>query len=303
MKMGKNPTNISASVKARLYSIAKRENVDFVYLMRRYFQERFLFRLSKSEYAGHLILKGGLLFLAYDIMHNRPTKDIDFLGVQIGSDFLEIKRIFKEIVEIEYNDGVRFLKNGITVESITENSKYTGVRVHVPCLLERAKGNVQVDIGFGDKAVFMQDKISIPVLLDYEAPLVKVYSIESAIAEKFEAIVSLGLATSRMKDFNDITLYASKKSFKLSELSDALEATFRNRGTNLSDCKKVFEPNYKSNPELAKLWQAFLRRNKFSEELNFVSVVSLLEALIMPCLEHPEKEKVWNPDNYKWESL
>src|SRR5208283_6035227 len=116
--MKKNVTNVAASVLARLKKISEKENIDFNFLLLRYIQERFLFRLAVSEYANKLVLKGGLLLFAYSVEKARPTKDIDFLGVNVSNERKELERIVRQIVLIELNDGITFVGNSIESEEI-----------------------------------------------------------------------------------------------------------------------------------------------------------------------------------------
>ena len=293
--------NIPASVKDRLYFIARTNNVEFNSVMRQYFQERFLFRLSKSKYSEHFILKGALLFLAYDISRNRPTQDIDFLGKKISSDMTEIEQIIKEIANIDFADGVFFLKDTIKTERIKEDSDYKGVRVHLHCTLGTIKNVLQIDIAFGDKIVYGPNKIEFPIILDFEPPIIQVYSIVSAIAEKFEAIVSLGLSSSRMKDYYDILFFASHHSFISEEIAEAIRTTFKNRETEISDYKYIFNNKFKANADLQQMWEAFIGKRKLGEESEFSEVVSKIEVFLLQCLVKPNEKMIWNYTSFNWE--
>jgi predicted nucleotidyltransferase component of viral defense system len=209
MKEKREIKNIAASVKERLRNVASQTGKEFQSVIRQYVQERFLFRLSKSVYSKNFILKGALLFVAHDISRNRPTRDIDFLGSAISNDINEIKEVVKEILEIEFEDGLKFDTDSVEAENIVEDGDYNGIRVKFYAYMENSKEIVQLDIGFGDKMTAEPIEIEFPTLLDFAAPKIKVYSIETAIAEKFEAIVSLQLLTSRMKDFYDISFLQS----------------------------------------------------------------------------------------------
>ncbi|MDP4116147.1 MAG: nucleotidyl transferase AbiEii/AbiGii toxin family protein [Bacteroidota bacterium] len=302
-KIHKPLKNIPASVKERLLSIAHTNHVEFNFVLRQYFQERFLFRLSQSNYAGNFVLKGALLLLAYDITRSRPTRDIDFLGIKISNDMPEIEMMIREIASIQYEDGVSYLKDTIKIERIKEDAEYEGIRVSMQCLLGSVKGNLQIDIGFGDKIVYGPNKVEFPVLLDYESPKLQVYSLESAIAEKFEAIVSLGLSSSRMKDYYDILFLAYHHSFKSIELAEALAATFKNRGTELYDYKYVFNANFRKDTDLQQMWIAFLEKRKIESERNFSKVVVKLELFLLPCLEKQNTTLVWNSKSFSWENV
>ena len=189
--MVKKNINIAASIKERLRYISIKSGKEFQNLVRQYVQERFLYRLSKSQYADNFILKGALLFLVHDIKHSRATRDIDFLGSSISNNKDEIEKIIKQITEIKFEDGLRFDPDEFESEDIVEDGDYHGVRVKFFAYLENSKERVQIDIGFGDIITAGPLRVEFPTLLDFPAPQLIVYSIESAVAEKFETIVSL----------------------------------------------------------------------------------------------------------------
>ena len=100
--------NMAASVKERLLNIARENNQDFNLVFRQYVQERFLYRVANSLYSNNFILKGALLFLAFDISKLRPTRDIDFEGDSISNDVKDLVKIFKEILQVKVDDGIIF---------------------------------------------------------------------------------------------------------------------------------------------------------------------------------------------------
>jgi len=144
----------------------------------------------------------------------RPAKDIDFLGLGVKNDVDEIKRVIQEVIAIKINDGVIFDPSSVRVRQIAEQAEYIGTRVSAQSSIGGARNVMQIDIGFGDKIVSGPLDIEYPTILDYPAAHIKVYSLESAIAEKFEAIVRFNVATSRMKDFYDIIYLSKHTTFK-----------------------------------------------------------------------------------------
>ncbi len=300
MAKRKEIKNISASVKEKLLNIATTTNRDFNLIFRQYAQERFLYRLSISKFAKHFILKGALLFLAYDISRLRPTRDIDFKGDSISNDTKEIKIIFEKILKIEANDGLNFSKVNIRTENITEDGEYNGIRVKFVASLGTAKQNMQVDIGFGDKIHKGPVKIDYPVLLDLPVPNLYAYSIESAIAEKFEAIVSLGLISSRMKDFYDIIFFAEKSKFNSSDLQEAIKLTFTNRESDLNEREFIYRNSFKEDNQKQEQWTAFINKNKLQVESKFEIVINKIQSFIEPIFTL-KGNKEWNIDKWKWE--
>ena len=255
----KEITNIAGSVKLRLQNYSRNNSLEFNSVLLQYIQERFLYRISRSNYAQSFVLKGALLFLAYDISRFRPTKDIDLLGKSLPNKVDSLKEIFHDIASISVEDGLVFDPGSVKAEEIIEQDEYHGIRIHVVARLGTAKQQIQIDIGFEDVIFPEPTEIDYPTLLDFKAPHLLVYSIESAIAEKFEAIVSLGIATSRMKDFYDLHYFASKKEFDLNTLHTALKETFRNRQTSIEKRYSIFEDKFKNDGHLQSLWTSFLK--------------------------------------------
>ena len=299
MKEQKEKINIAASVKERLRNISIQTGKEYQSVLRQYIQERFLFRLSKSIYSNNLILKGALLFIAHNISRSRPTKDIDFLGSSVSNEKDDIKGIIKEIISINYEDGLKFEVNSVESEDITENEIYPGVRIKFYAYLENSKERIQIDIGFGDCINGGPVEIDFPTLLDFPAPRLKVYSIESAIAEKFEAIVSLQLQTSRMKDFYDILFFAENYRFQMDLLRQAILKTFDRRNTDVENRNTIYENKFKSDEKLHKYWIAFLERSKLTADKNFSNIVNNIYSFIEPVFAN--EKQMWNPKKFIWE--
>lgn len=294
--------NIAASVRDRLLKIARASGRDFDAVLLQYLQERFLYRLGQSPYRRHLILKGALLFLAYDMSLLRPTRDIDFLGVSTPNDLEDVRNLIAAVAGLDFSDGAVFLPETIRVERITEDADYAGIRVRLEARLTAARKVLQLDIGFGDVVVAGPVAIDFPVLLEDQAPPhLLVYSRESAIAEKFEALVSLSLLTSRMKDIYDILHLAERERFSCAILQEALLTTFARRTTPLDDRQVIFSPRFTANPDKATQWQAFLRRNRMTTDLTLPQAMARLETFIEPvCTEQPNAA-MWNPAAWRWE--
>ncbi len=300
MKEKKELKNVAASVKERLRNISVQNGKEFQSVISQYVQERFLYRLSQSNYSNNLILKGALLFIAHDISRNRPTRDIDFLGSKIPNEIDDLLGVIKEILTIKIDDGLRFDYDCVEAENITEDGDYKGVRIKFYVFLENSRERMQLDIGFGDTITAGPVEIEFPTLLDFPAPKLKVYSIETAIAEKFEAIVSLQLQTSRMKDFYDILFFAENYNFKKETLIQAITTTFNNRSTELELSKIVFEDKFKNDENFQKMCSAFLSRNKLENHKTFYEVVSQIQSFIQPIFDSGTKNN-WNPDKWIWE--
>jgi len=303
--MRKEIKNRSASIKARLMNLARAEKIDFDSLLLRYFQERLLYRLSISDFSDRFVLKGGLLLICLKMPKYRPTKDIDFLAEQIKNDINEIENIFVSIAEMPCNDGVKFIPSSISSERIKEDADYEGIRLKIDGTLGQARKRLQVDIGFGDIITPEATLIEFPSLLD-DPPKVKVYSVESIISEKFEAMIKLAMANSRMKDFYDVYFLSSSHNFKGNELKKAIETTFQRRKTPMPDNPLIFRPEFHRDKERQKMWTAFLRKSRlhdvnqeFSEVMHRITV--FLEPMVHSIKGKSEITKSWIARKGIWE--
>ena len=298
--MKKETKNIAVSVRNRLLNISNESNRDYNAILRQYFQERFLYRISISPYRSQLILKGAFLLMTQSISKFRPTKDIDFLSLSVSSDVKECVFIIKEIVKINTKDGVEFFADKIEGKKIKENADFDGVRIKVPYKMDTIKGYFSIDIGFGDKITNGPYEIEYPTLLDLPSPKIFVYSFDSAVAEKLEAIVKLNFITSRMKDFYDLIFIAENNSFNRKVLEKALLETFGNRGTDLEDRHIIFDTVFKNNQQKQIQWVSFIKLNKLNLNISFYDAVSKIQSFIEPIFNEGTNDN-WNPQKWKWE--
>ncbi len=289
--------NLATSVRQRLQKIAKEEKRDYNAVLLNYVQERFLFRLSKSPYKNTFILKGALLFTAFHLSLLRPTKDIDFLGNSIQNDEKILRGILQEICQIDFQDGIVFVHNSIETSRISELNKYHGIRAKLVAHLGTARIKLSLDFGFGDKIIGKAKEIEYPVLLDFEPPKIKVYPLESAIAEKLQACVKLNYHTSRLKDIFDIHEFASNHTFNLSKLKRAIEKTFQTRGTALEDIKIIFSNEFKNNYEKEIQWRAFLKRHSLASPYSFKEIMERIETFVDVNAQNKHR---WDNKNWKW---
>lgn len=221
--------NIAASVKQRLLNISREQGRGFDILLVRFALERLLLRLSKSQFRDRFILKGGMLVTQWFDHDNRETRDIDFLG--FGSDEPEaVRSIFAEIMQIESDDGLVFDIDAITATPIREAMDYGGIRLRTAAYLEKTRVPVVLDIGFGDALADLGQTIDYPSILGMDRPNIRSYPPASVIAEKFQAVVALGLANGRMKDFYDLWAVPRALEIEDAALDAAIAATFERRG-------------------------------------------------------------------------
>jgi Nucleotidyl transferase AbiEii toxin, Type IV TA system len=255
--------DLAASIHARLLTRAKARGEDFNLTLIRYAIERFLYRLSISPARDHYWLKGALLFdLWFDVPH-RPTRDADFLGFG-PSDAEALRRAMVETCTVASEDGMTFDAGSIVIEEIRENARYGGLRVRLVGSLGNARCMVQLDVGYGDAVTPGPEEITYPTLLeDLPAPHLHAYPRATVVAEKVEAMVSLGVANSRMKDYFDVRALAREGAIESEQLAHALGATFIRRGTPLPEALPFgLSDEFARDPAKIAQWRAFLGRNR-----------------------------------------
>ncbi len=282
--MAKTIKNYGKSVKERLLNISRAEKYSSQLLISRYFQERLLYRLSVSAYKDKFILKGGTLLYAHDGFQARPTLDIDFMAKNVSNDMANIKKIFQEICRIEcQEDGVVFDINTIETGEIAISKDYHGVRLTLLAHLDTAQQYISMDIGFGDVITPFPQQLAFPALIA-TAPGANVlaYSLETVVAEKFQAMISLSLGNSRMKDFFDVYQILSKQSLDSATLSEAIKATFANRGTDYKENHPLFSEDFFTDSNRSLYWKGFLSRIKYSTPLSFTEVGALIRTHLQP---------------------
>lgn len=276
--------NVAASVRARLLNRARATRQDFNLVLTRYALERLLYRISVSDHAEQFLLKGALLFdLWFDIPH-RPTRDADFLGFG-SAELPRLEATFKEICTLAVDDGVAFQPETVRAAEIRKEANYAGVRVTLLGMIDAARCQIQIDIGFGDAVTPGPEDVQYPVMLpEFEAPKLRVYPRYTVVAEKLEALSSLGIANSRMKDYFDLWILACHTDFEGRILCNAIRATFDRRQTQLSpEAPLGLTQEFASDAHKQTQWKAFLQKNKL-EALSLEDVVATLHGFLLPVI-------------------
>jgi hypothetical protein len=256
----KPPKDIDASVRGRLLRIATDRGEDFQRVLTAYANERLLFRLAQSPHASRFVLKGAALFTVWTGRPYRMTRDVDLLG--FGEPSAEnVRRVFAEVLAMPVADGVRFDLKTLQAGLIREEQQYGGVRVELVARLTTAQVRLQIDVGFGDAITPEAVVVDYPALLDFAAPRLRAYPRETFAAEKFEAMVQLGMANSRMKDFYDLAILAREFDFEGQLLARAFRATFERRQTRLPSTRPVaLTEAFSADPSKRTQWSAFTRK-------------------------------------------
>ena len=296
--------NLSASILARLLKLARQRGDDYNLLLNRFALERLLLRLGASPHAHRFLLKGALLFsIWYDEPH-RPTRDADLLGFG-PDDEANLITTFRDIAAMDMGDGIAFDLDSVKADAIREDNTYGGTRIHLLARIGSARCALQIDVGFGDAVTPEPQTVVYPTLLkDFQAPTLRAYPVYTVIAEKYQAMVALGQANSRMKDFYDLAVIARRTELDGSTLAAAIGATFARRRTPLpTEHPLALTRQFSEDPAKLLQWQAFLNKNRITAG-SLADTVSLLSSLLWPPTEVAVAKRqttaTWQPASGCW---
>jgi predicted nucleotidyltransferase component of viral defense system len=290
-------SNLAASIRQRLKNRAKEKGESFNLILVRFGLERLLYRLTATTPKDEFVLKGGSLFYCWTEQLHRPTRDIDLLGKGEASPE-RFRKIFLNAIQAEIEDGLVFDHESLEVATMKDDQKYRGIRVAVLAFLGNAKVNLQVDIGFGDATTPDPTQIQFPVLLDFPVPEILAYQKETVIAEKFQAMVDLGIANSRMKDFFDLWTLAKEFEFDGLLLANAIEATFNRRETQIpKEAPLALTSEFADDASKQNQWKAFSNKLELNESL--ADVTESISMFLMPCVASIHDGK---PFEFRWEN-
>ena len=256
--MAKEIRNLGASVRARLLRLSKENGQSFDLVLTRFALERLLFRLSQSPHADRFVLKGAMLMMTWFDDPHRGTRDLDLLGFGDPSEDAMLAT-FRDILSQDVEDGVVFDPDTLRVARIREELDYGGLRMRAIAAVGGARISLTIDIGFGDALEPGAEVVDYPVMLDLPAPRLRAYARETVIAEKFQAMVALGRANSRMKDFYDIWILSRSFTFDDDRLARAIEATFARRKTMIpTELPDALTPAFAADEQKHRQWRAFI---------------------------------------------
>lgn len=284
--------NRTESIKAKLKNVSKEWNKNHQLTLIRYFQERFLYRLSISKYRKNFFLKGGVLIYAIERESSRPTLDLDLLARKIEANQEKIKRIFQEVCSIPCEeDGVSFDGDSIETLEIAKEGNYSGIRAKVLAILGNIEQRIQIDTGFGDIVVPGPVKMTFPTLIGPPNPELLAYSVESFLAEKFEAMISLAEFNSRMKDFYDIYRILTSGHYDEKTLREAIANTINQRGTRLSEVHVIFSNDFGTDEKRGSQWKAFLKKAGLNENIKLFDVMEIIKEKLKPVYDELARRK------------
>ena len=295
--------DIAASVLARLKNKAQISGRSYQLCLQLFCQEEFLRRLEKSKYAENLVLKGGLFIYSLTDFDSRVTVDVDFLLRQIPNTPEQLKTVLEEIIATPTgNDFITFeIKD---VAPIAVAKKYAGIGASVVTRIKNTKTPFSIDFGVGDVIVPKQEKRKIPTQLsDFDAPTVNTYSLETTIAEKIDAILSLMEFSSRMKDYYDIYYLANKFDFDGKMLTEALKKTFENRGHAFTVEQFEQVMGFDRDGAMQKKWKAFVRKIDTKTDDYGTVLKTIKEFLTEPFVAAVKGKEIidkWSAYSGKW---
>ena len=295
--------DIAASVLARLKNKAKESGRSYQLCLQLFCQEEFLRRLEKSKYAENLVLKGGLFLYSLTDFDSRVTVDVDFLLRQIPNTPEQLKGILEEVIAIQTgNDFVTFEIKDITPIAVAK--KYAGMGASMVAHIKNTRTPFGIDFGVGDIIVPKQEERKIPTQLnDFVSPIINTYSIETTVAEKIDAILSLMEFSSRMKDYYDIYYLASKFDFDGVTLTEALKKTFENRGHSFTIAQFEQVMTFDNDDAMQKKWKAFIRKIDTKTDDYSTVLKTIKEFLTKPftaAARGKEFTEKWSATNGEW---
>lgn len=257
--MEKAKKNLEESIYSRLKNVARQRKRPVQEVLKYYAMERFLYRLSVSSYQTNFYLKGGLMLMVWDPMSHRATVDIDLLA-KTSNSIANLQKIINEVCAIEViPDGLKFASETLKLAEAQLEAEYHGISAAFSAHLFTAKLPMRIDFGFSDTILPHPAKVKYPTLLDFPAPELKGYTPQTSIAEKFESIIRLGFANTRMKDFYDIWLLIQQFDFDRQELQGIIQQVLKNRGTSAEAPPIAFLESFYDNQIKKDKWNAFLR--------------------------------------------
>lgn len=294
--------NMAASVLTRLKNQSKEEGIPFQMVLQLFAQEEFLRKLSLSEYVDNLILKGGMFIYTLTEFDSRPTRDVDFLIKDLHGSLENIEQIMRDICNISTGNDFVTLEV-LRTETISVDKKYPGVKTSFVGCIGKVRIPFSIDVGIDDVIVPNPIKRSIVTRLpDFVSPEVFTYSLESTIAEKFDAILQRMAGTSRMKDFYDIYYLSGIFDFEGETLIEAIKSTLAHRNRELPGDVFAEIAGFKNNNALNTQWKAFAPAKEsgllFDNVLDRLTV--FLEPIYQNILRKTDFDKRWSHESKMW---
>lgn len=277
-------TNLESSIQARLLNYSRVNKREYGQVLTKFALERLLYRLSQSKHSENFLLKGALLFDLWFDVPLRSTRDIDLLGFGLA-ELPHVVGVFEDLCRLQVADGMDYRTESIQADEIRKQANYAGIRVSLLALLGNSRISIQVDIGYGDAITPAPEEALYPVLLDdLPAPKLRVYPMYTVVAEKFETLVSLGIANTRMKDYFDLWVLHQQGKFDNELLRTAIAETFLRRGKPLPKGVPVgLSDEFSGDVQKQRQWLVFLKKNQLAQ-LDLGDLIDGLREWLMPLI-------------------
>lgn len=270
----------ATGLKAKVRNISKGDSKTAQAIIRIFFMERLLERISLSKYKDQFVLKGGMLVSSLIGIDLRTTMDIDTTVKAVPLSEEELKRILLEICEIQLEDNISF--QIVNMETIMDDFDYPGIRIHLEAFLEKLKQPIKIDVSTDDTITPGAIEYKYPLLFEEREICLNTYNIETLLAEKSQTIISRGLANTRMRDFYDLYEIAQKLEFSRNMYRQAFAATCKKRETTFSKEKEETElKNLSESKEIEKMWEQFKLKNCFVENIQYCDAIKIISDLIL----------------------
>ena len=268
-------------IKGRIKSVAKQNNADARTLMRIYMMERFLERLTQSEYRDNFIIKGGILVTAMIGVAHRSTMDIDTSMKNLNLSAEDALRVVNQVKDIDLDDGVSFEVKDVS--NIMDEMEYPGIRVTMNANVGRLITPLKIDISTGDVITPRAIEFNYDLLLEDRSIKLWSYNLETILAEKLQTVLARGILNTRMRDFYDIRMLVDTYEDKVNKavLKDAFAATCKKRGTDhLQEQAEEIIKIIEADEQLQVLWRAYQKKYSYAAEIDYASVISGVRKLM-----------------------
>lgn len=267
-------------LKDRIRNLAKSKSADAQVLMRNYMMERFLERISVSEYRDKFILKGGMLVAAMIGLESRATMDIDGTIKGINVNVEDVEKMIAAIVSVPMDDGVEFQVKRIS--EIMDEAEYPGIRVSMETRFDGVRTPLKIDISTGDAITPREVRYRFKLMLEERSIDIWAYNLETVLAEKLETVVSRSTTNTRMRDFYDLHMLSQLycQTIVPADLSAALTATARKRNTEkyLADVVAALD-EIEADVNIVKLWAAYQKKFSYASDVTWNSVMTSVRSL------------------------
>ena len=267
-------------LKAKVRNISKGDSKTAQAMIRIFFMERFLERVSLSKYRDQFVLKGGMLVSSLIGRNLRTTMDIDTTVNALPLSKEALKKIITEICEIPLEDNISF--RIVDMETIMDEFDYPGIRIHMEAFLEKLKQPIKIDVSTDDAVTPGAIEYKYHLLFEERDICLNTYNIETLLAEKSQTIINRGLANTRMRDFYDMYEIAQKLEFSWDTYRQAFVATCKKRETIFSKEKVDTElKNLSESKEIEKMWSRFKNKNHFVENIGYSEIIKTISETIL----------------------